>query len=101
MSGELENIKKIVSNNKDYLRDTYGIKDLGIFGSFARKENTLLSDVDVLFEIEEKNNKTSLFDLVEMKNFLEKILGKTVDLVDKRRIKPALKEKILKEAIML
>ena len=101
MLDELNTIKEKISSQKDYLNRTYGVKEIGIFCSFARMEDTPLSDVDVLFDINQKRDSFSLFDMVEMRNFLENILGKSVDVVDKNNIRPAFREQILKEVIMI
>jgi len=101
MSRDLEKISEKIKDHKKYLRDTYGINGIGVFGSFARNEDTLLSDVDLLFEIDESKDRISLFDLADIKVFLENILGRTVDVMDKKNIKPSLKDSILKETIMI
>ncbi len=101
MSKNLEEISNKISVNKKYLRDMYGINGIGVFGSFARNEDTLLSDVDLLFDVDENKDKISLFDLADIKVFLENVLGRTVDVMDKKNIKPSLKEIILKETIMI
>ena len=71
-----------------------GIKRAGIFGSYARNEQKKNSDIDILIETP---NNFSLFDFVGLKQELEKVLKKKVDLVDYRIIKERLKERILNE----
>ena len=78
----------------------YHLSELGLFGSAARGDDTLLSDIDVLFNVEE-NKSFSLFDMVDLKDYLEKKLGKTVDIVDKKMLKPALRARILQEVVMI
>ena len=102
MSNDLKEIKEKISANKDYLRATYGVEEIGIFGSYIRNEDTFLSDVDILYEVDKKKDDTlSLFDLVDMKDYLENILGRTVDIVDKSNIKQSLRSQILKEVVMI
>lgn len=101
MSGEFQKIKEKIILQKDYLLQTYGVEKIGIFGSFARGEDTPLSDVDVLFDINEKQESFSLFDLADVQNYLENILGKSVDVVDRSNIRPILRDRILKETIMI
>ena len=44
--GLLEQNRKTIKN--------FGVKELGVFGSFAREEQTAVSDVDVLVELEQR-----------------------------------------------
>jgi uncharacterized protein len=74
------------------------IKRAGIFGSFARGEDTLKSDIDILIELDEK---FSLLDLVGIKLELEKILKREIDIVEYKTIKPELKKQILSEEIKI
>lgn len=59
------------------LRKRFGVKSLGLFGSWARGEAFPHSDVDFLVEFE----KTSFDATMDLKFFLEDHLGKPVDLV--------------------
>ena len=75
-----------------------GIKRSSLFGSYVRGEQRDDSDIDFLVEYPEK---TSLFDIVALKNSLEESLGKSVDLVGYNVIKPRLKQYILSEQIQI
>ncbi|KKR79883.1 MAG: polymerase beta domain protein region protein [Candidatus Nomurabacteria bacterium GW2011_GWA2_40_9] len=44
---ELEEITQKIAKNKTYLKDTYGVEEIGVFGSFARGDNDLNNDVDI------------------------------------------------------
>ena len=57
--------------------ERYGILRLGIFGSVARGEQAVDSDVDVFFE----GKAVGLFALSHLKNELEQLLGCPVDIV--------------------
>lgn len=72
-----------------------GVKSLAIFGSAARDEARPESDVDVLVEFREPATFNGYMDL---KFFLEDLLGRPVDLVTRRSIRPRLKERIESEA---
>jgi predicted nucleotidyltransferase len=61
------------------------IRKLSLFGSVLRDDFGPESDVDVLVEFEERA-KPSLFDLVRMEAELQEILGRKVDLVDRRDV---------------
>ena len=72
-----------------------GVRALAVFGSVARNEGSLKSDVDILIDL--KSGK-GLFVFVEIKFYLEKLLNCEVDLVTKNALHPALKDQILQEA---
>ena len=75
------------------LKDRFGVKSLGLFGSIARGEASPRSDVDILVEFH-----TPSFDhYMDLKFYLEERLGRPVDLVLKGSLKPALRERILRE----
>lgn len=74
----------------------YGVKKAAIFGSVARGETRSDSDVDVLVETRED---MGLFEFSGLKQDLESILKKKVDLVEYRVIKPAIKEEILRDQV--
>ena len=67
---------------------------LDLFGSFARDEGGESSDVDMLVEFDQ----VSFDHYMDLKFFLEDLLGKPVDLVIRRSLKPALRESVLREA---
>lgn len=68
----------------------------GIFGSYARGEAKKTSDVDILIQFK---GRKSLFDLVRLEMYLEKKLGRKVDLVEYSTIHPLLKKQILEEEV--
>lgn len=71
----------------------YGVKRIGIFGSFLTNEQNNKSDIDILIEFQ-KGEKT--FDnYMDLKFFLENLFKTKVDLVIIEAIKPDLKENIL------
>ena len=57
---------------------------IGVFGSFARKEETPNSDIDILVKFKET---ISLLDLAKIHRELSQILGKDVDLVTESSVK--------------
>ncbi len=82
---------------KDYLRQKYKVREMGIFGSYAKNEQKMGSDLDILVEFYEPVG----LGYFELKDFLEDVLKIKVDLVTKMGIKPQLKDKILKDVIYL
>lgn len=80
-----------LENNLEIV-ESFGVKNIGLFGSFARGEQTELSDIDILVEFK-KRQKT--FDhYMELKFFLEDLFGRKVDLVILEAVKPELKASI-------
>ena len=76
----------------------YGVKKVGLFGSLVRGEMGKDSDIDILVEIE---SDISLLDFVGLKIEIEEALERKVDLVEYCTIKPFLKDKILKEQVVI
>jgi len=73
--------------------EKFGVKKIGLFGSFVTDKNVKSSDIDILVEFE-PSEKT--FDnYMDLKFFLEDNLKRKVDLVIVENIKPELKEEIL------
>lgn len=77
----------------------HAVKRASIFGSFARGNANLRSDVDFLIEYKEKNK--SLFDLVDLKSDLEKTLDRKVDLITYNSIYWRIRDRILAEQIVI
>lgn len=80
------------------LRQRYGVATLGVFGSYVRGEQGPDSDLDVLVEF---NSAPTLFQFVEVEDFLSQQLGVGVDLVMKKALKPRLGQRILTEALFV
>ena len=97
---ELETIKRKIALNKEYLRKTYGVEEIGVFGSFARGNNNERSDIDIAIELNQKV-PIGLFGFARIKFYLENLLGRTVDLVIKAGIKPIIRDKILSQLIII
>ena len=101
MSKELDTIKEKITQNKEYLRKTYGVEEIGIFGSYARGDNTLGSDVDIAVELNHEKVPVGFFEFARMQFFLEDLLGRKVDLITKRGIKPLIRDRILSQLIVV
>ena len=89
-----QNIIDTLSKNKMKLC-SFGVKRIGLFGSFATGQANDKSDIDFVVEFE----KTSFDSYMDLKFFLEETFGRSVDLVTARALKPRLKEIILNQAI--
>jgi predicted nucleotidyltransferase len=76
--------------------DELGVKRVALFGSFARGEPSGGSDIDLLVEF---RRPVGLLRFVHVKNVLEEILGRRVDLVTPDALHPALRDGVLAEAV--
>lgn len=75
-----------------------GAVNVRVFGSVARGEADEASDIDFLVDLEPGR---SLFDLGGLLSDLEEILGRPVDVVTEKGLRPRLRERVLREAVNL
>ncbi len=78
------------------LQERYGVKFLGVFGSYATGRQRKRSDVDILVEFTE-NAPMSLFRFIALELELGKAIGHKVDLVERDTLKPVIGKRILDE----
>ena len=78
------------------LRAEHPIRSIGVFGSWARGEQTPESDVDLLIEFDAPVGFFEFFDIQEK---LEKMLGVRVDLVTPRGLRPQLVERVMRDLL--
>lgn len=71
----------------------YGVKSLALFGSAARNKIRKSSDIDILVQF----NKSTWANYIGLKFYLEDLLGREVDLVTPKAVKPATKPSIEKD----
>ena len=91
---DLEHIEAELRDIKPELEHKFGVKKIGIFGSFAKKLAGEQSDIDILVEIE---RPMGLIRFMQIERYLTELLGRTVDLLTFESIKPYMKDDILKE----
>lgn len=72
-----------------------GVKNIGLFGSFARGDQTALSDIDLLVEF--LPEKHTFDNFMELTFLLEELLGRKVELVTPEALSPYIGPHILKE----
>uniref|UniRef100_A0A7C4TG83 Nucleotidyltransferase n=1 Tax=candidate division WOR-3 bacterium TaxID=2052148 RepID=A0A7C4TG83_UNCW3 len=92
-----DEIKKILEEHKEQIREKYGVVIIGIFGSCAKGEQREGSDVDILIEIERPIG-LKFFELWEN---LENLLGCKVDLVRLKLLREEIKDDLLKEVVQI
>jgi predicted nucleotidyltransferase len=78
------------------LRERYGVRSLGVFGSYVRGDQEHGSDLDVLVEFD---RVPTLFEFVRLERHLSQQLGIPVDLVMKSALKPTIGRYILEEVV--
>lgn len=71
-----------------------------IFGSFARGEQTMDSDIDLLVDFD-KNQKFGLLKIASIINGLEDLSGRKIDLVDRSSLYPSIKEYVDQDKILI
>jgi hypothetical protein len=91
------NRDEVVTKIKNHRRalKRYGVKSLALFGSTARNKMRKGSDVDVLVQFD----KSTWANYIGLKFYLEDLLGREVDLVTPKALKPATKPSIEKDLL--
>lgn len=89
----------IINPIKEYLK-TQPIERAWVFGSFSRGEERSDSDIDLLVEYDRKNQRVGLFTIINIKQQLQQLVGREIDLVENGTLmsfaqKSAEKDKIL------
>jgi uncharacterized protein len=88
-----KNVEEILKAQKDLLLRKYHVSKIGLFGSFVREEHTENSDIDILVEF----TRPVGFEFIELKDYLESLFNRSVDLVTINALKPYMKQEILSE----
>lgn len=92
----LDQILARLSDKKEYLRKKYFIREIGVFGSYLRREQSTSSDLDVLVDFEKP---ISLLRFVELEAELSEVTGIDVDLVSREALKPHIGESVRREVV--
>ena len=95
--GSPETVDKVLAAKFTiYNKDRLGIERIGVFGSFARGEETAESDIDIIVSLQEP----TLFRYAEIADHLKSVFGREIDLVSlKSHMPEAFKRQLEKEAI--
>ena len=91
-----EEVIQILQSQKEKLEKNFGVKSLQLFGSVARDEASPTSDVDLLVEF---NRPTGYFGLFALQDYLEELLGCSVDLGTENSLRPGIKERVKKDLV--
>lgn len=95
---EVEKIIEKLKEVKPELEKNYFVREIGIFGSYVRNEQTKNSDIDILIDY---NRGMTLFDVADLEDFLQKLFGKKVDIAFKSSLRPRIGKRILSEVIYI
>lgn len=93
-----EEILSFLAESKSDFEKDFKIVKIGIFGSYARDEQTDASDIDILIEFEPKTEQLSE-KKSNLRAILKKRFNKEIDLCREKYIKPYFRNQILKSAI--
>ena len=91
-----DDVIQILKQKNAEMTNQFGVRSLTLFGSVARNEATSSSDVDFLVEF---NRPVGYFGLFALQDYLEKLLGCSVDLGTPSSLKPYIRERIEGELI--
>ncbi len=94
----LSDILEILRKNLVTIQ-SFGIKSIGVFGSYVKERQEGTSDLDVLVEF--KKGKKNFDNFMDLLFFLEDLLNVKVDLVTKEALSPYLGPSILKEVVYI
>jgi hypothetical protein len=91
--------KAVLTILQDHSKDIekYGVKKIGVFGSFARSSQNKRSDIDIIVEF--KKGMKTFDNYMDLKFFLEKLFQKKIDLVIKDALKPQIKRIVLSDVV--
>lgn len=93
----LNDVLKTLKSNEAALKNK-GVVHAAVFGSTVRGEEKSDSDVDILIDLDQ-SRQISVFDYAEIKNSIEQMFSKRVDVVTRAGLKKALRERVAKEAV--
>ncbi|MCX6277922.1 MAG: nucleotidyltransferase domain-containing protein [Bacteroidetes bacterium] len=91
-------ILSYLRDNKTIFRDKFGILKIGIFGSYAREEQTEQSDIDILIEMT-SDNENIFAKRLQLKELLMKRFARNVDVCHEQAIKPIFRDLVFKDAL--
>ncbi len=97
MSGKLDSTLRTLRTHEAELR-RFGVAHAAVFGSVARGEERPDSDVDVLVELDAQR-PIGIFDYARLRLYVDEILGGSVDVANRKTLKPLLRDQILHDAV--
>ena len=86
----------ILRAHRDALAERFGVAELALFGSFGRDQATESSDIDILVAFDGPATSKSYFGV---QFYLEDLLGRSVDLVTSKALRPRFRPYVEREAV--
>jgi hypothetical protein len=97
MVADLQGVLETLKAHEAELRKL-GVRHAAVFGSVARGQARPESDIDVLVDLDPEL-PISVFQYARLKLYIGKLLGGASDVVNRRKLKPLLRDNILREAV--
>jgi predicted nucleotidyltransferase len=97
MAAALSDVLQILRTHERELR-LRGVSHASVFGSVARGEAGAGSDIDVMVELDE-HRAMGIFEYARLKLYINELFDGAGDVVNRRTLKPLLRENILRDAI--
>jgi hypothetical protein len=97
MIGSLDSVLDTLRTHESELR-RLGVSHAAVFGSVARGEARPDSDIDVLVELD-RRHPMGIFEYARLKLYINQILNGASDVVNRRTLKPLLRDSILRDAV--
>ena len=97
MTAALSDVLQILRTHESELR-LRGVSQAAVFGSVARGEAGAGSDIDVMVELDE-HRAMGIFEYARLKLYINDLLDGAGDVVNRRTLKPLLRDNILRDAI--
>ncbi|MDH4028950.1 MAG: nucleotidyltransferase family protein [Nitrospirota bacterium] len=94
-------VSNIIKNRRNEIlaiATRYGASNIRVFGSMAHGNESPESDIDIIVKMEKGR---SLLDIIAIKQDIEELLGRKVDVVTEASISPYIRDNVLKEAVSL
>ena len=94
----IDEIKNLLRESKDYFEEKYFVDKFMLFGSYAKNQQTSESDIDLLVSF---TKPIDMFDFIDLQDYLVNLFNKKIDLGTLNSLKQFVRDKILKESIVL
>ena len=91
-----EAVLDALRDHRGVLAEQFGVASLALFGSFARDQATDTSDIDILVRFDGPATSKAYFGV---QFYLEDLLGRPVDLVTEKAVRPELRPYVEREAM--
>ena len=89
-----EHILTFLKNKKEFLSQNFGVRSIGLFGSYARNEATQKSDIDLVVDM-----PSSFENFFDLKYYLEENFKVKVDLIKEKNLRAFIKNRIQNELL--